>query len=356
MVIEDLHAMHTPGWLLALLCSYLTSRSMVLTYQQATSSQRQLPGGYGAGTWLGGFLFIVKFNGVCLRPAIPRPNGNRAIQLKFVDDATKVASVNLKTSLINDPSSRPLPLNYHERNRMIIDPNENVLQHELNRFQAEATEKNFVANKQKTFIMLFNQSRKHDFPPEFSMGGSEQLTVKSELKILGVQIQDDLKWGAQIKQMTTKASKKIWLLRRMKQVGIDEATIVQYWKSEGLVQLEQNAPLWNGGINVQQARALSRVHRRAVAAITGGGREEYAASCHRLGLEADLHQRRLRLCRTFARRTAERSRHQDLFTKLDNPHLTRGGGKVWREPPCRTRRHLQSARPYLTRLLNGESS
>ena len=50
------------------------------------------------------------------------------------------------------------------------------------------------------------------------------------------------------------------------------------------------------------------------------------------------------------------SRHQDLFTKLDNPHLTRGGGKVWREPPCRTKRHLHSALPHLTRLLNGENS
>ena len=356
MVIEDLHAMHTPGWLLALLCSYLSSRSMILTYQQATSSERQLPGGYGAGTWLGGFLFIVKFNGICLRPAIPRPNGNRAIQLKFVDDATKVASVNLKASLIQDQELRPQPLNYHERYRMKIDPAENVLQHELDRFHSEATEKNFVANKKKTFIMLFNQTRKHDFPPEYTMGGSELLQVNSELKILGVQIQNDLRWGAQVNQMVTKASKKIWLLRRMKQLGIDEQTITQYWKSEGLVHLEFCAPVWSGGISIQQARALSRVHRRAVAAICGGGREEYEASCRRLGLEADLHKRRLRLCRTFARRTAENSRHQDLFTKMDNPHLTRGGGKVWREPPCRTRRHLQSARPFLTRLLNGEAS
>ena len=79
MVVEDLHAMHTPGWLLALICSYLSSRTMALTYQGATSSTRDMPGGYGAGTWLGGFLFIIKFNGFCLRPAIPRPNGNQAI-------------------------------------------------------------------------------------------------------------------------------------------------------------------------------------------------------------------------------------------------------------------------------------
>ena len=79
-------------------------------------------------------------------------------------------------------------------------------------------------------------------------------------------------------------------------------------------------------------------------------------NAHRLGLEPDLAARGLQLCRRFALRTATKSRHQDLFHKQENPHITRGGGKVWREPRCRTRRRLMSARPHLTRLLNGESS
>ena len=133
-------------------------------------------------------------------------------------------------------------------------------------------------------------------------------------------------------------------------------TITTYWRSEGLVHLEMNAPVWSGGLNLGQERALQTVARRAVAAITGATREEYTATCHRLGLDPDLAARRLQLCRRFAIRTATKSRHQDLFHKQENPHITRGGGKVWREPRCRTRRHLMSARPHLTRLLNGESS
>ena len=92
---------------------------MTLKYQGATSSSRDLPGGYGAGTWLGGFLFLIKFNGICLRPSIPRPNGNKAIQLKYIDDATKAASVNLTNSLSPDPIVRQEPLNYHERTKMV---------------------------------------------------------------------------------------------------------------------------------------------------------------------------------------------------------------------------------------------
>ena len=114
--------------------------------------------------------------------------------------------------------------------------------------------------------------------------------------------------------------------------------------------------LWSGGNTVAQARDLTRVQKRAVAAITGSWREDYTAACTRLGIEADLGSRRRKLCRTFAQKTATNSRHQDLFTKLDNPPNTRGGGKVWREPKCKTRRHLQSARPYLTRLLNSDDN
>ena len=147
----------------------------------------------------------------------------------------------------------------------------------------------------------------------------------------------------------------IWLLRRMKLLNVDERTITNYWKAEGRVHLEACAPVWAGGISAGQARRIQRVQRRAVAAITGGSREEYTASCLRLGLEPDLGVRRLRLCRKFAKTTATKSRHQDLFTRVERLHNTRGGGKEWVEPTSRTRRHQMSARPHLTRLLNGAS-
>ena len=44
MVIEDLYAMHVPPWLLLILISYLSGRSMVLCYKGAKSSPRDLPG------------------------------------------------------------------------------------------------------------------------------------------------------------------------------------------------------------------------------------------------------------------------------------------------------------------------
>ena len=188
--------------------------------------------------------------------------------------------------------------------------------------------------------MIFNPSKKYAFAPEFRLGNSGVLQTHKELKILGVMIQEDLKWDAHVNMMCQKAI----------------TTITTYWRSEGQVHLENCAPVWAGGVTKGQERQLQTVARRAVAAITGPTREEYPDTCRRLGLEPDLRVRRLQLCKRFAQRTATKSRHQDLFTRLENPHATRGGGKVWKEPPCRTRRHLNSAKPHLTRLLNGETT
>ena len=87
-------------------------------YQGAKSQEKNLPGGLSAGTCLGGLLFIVKFNGACLRPPISRPRTqNCGLQVKYIDDASQMASFTLKKSLIPDPIIRTTPLNYHEKQK-----------------------------------------------------------------------------------------------------------------------------------------------------------------------------------------------------------------------------------------------
>ena len=154
LVMEDLHAMKVSGWALDLVCSYIKGRSMILSYSNAKASERSLPGGFGAGTWLGGLLFIVKFNGACLRPPIPRPiSGNKGRQLKYIDDSTQMASTNMKLSLEPDIKERPRPLQCHERNQTKLIEEENVLQKELDKFQFFAAQNKLVINTKKCYVM-----------------------------------------------------------------------------------------------------------------------------------------------------------------------------------------------------------
>ena len=64
---------------------------------------------------------------------------------------------------------------------MVLKPEENILQQELDRFATEVTESNLVINDKKSFVMVCNPSKKYDFPPEFKVGNSKIL-VKESLK------------------------------------------------------------------------------------------------------------------------------------------------------------------------------
>ena len=154
LVLEYLHAMHVPNWRLAMVASYLTGRSIVNKYGGASSSSRLLFGGFGQGTGLGGFLFLIKFNGSCLRPPLPQPvSGNKAIELKFVDDFSQAASVNMKVSLIPDTSNRPKPLMYHKKTGKILPSEENQLQNQIDSFSGFINQNKLVANTTKCKAM-----------------------------------------------------------------------------------------------------------------------------------------------------------------------------------------------------------
>ena len=108
LVVQDLYYMHTPSWLLNIIASYLSNRSMIMKYNGHHSSRKMLPGGGPQGTYMGGLIFIIKYNGAFLRPPIPRnlpgpANKSKSEKAKYVDAGTVALSINLKLSLVHDP-------------------------------------------------------------------------------------------------------------------------------------------------------------------------------------------------------------------------------------------------------------
>ena len=89
---------------------------------------------------------------------------------------------------------------------MKLKENENILQQELDKFYDFCTQNKLVINNRKCFVMVFSRSRTLAFPPEFVIGNSEVLNVKKTHRILGVLVQEDLKWSSQVTEMVRKAS------------------------------------------------------------------------------------------------------------------------------------------------------
>ena len=273
------------------------------------------------------------------------------MQVKFVDDASQMASINLKKSLIQDTQYRQRPLKYSERTEMILNPTEDILQQELEKFFLFTENNKLVINRRKCFVMKFIRSRKHDFPPEFTIGGSQILEVKREHRILGLVVQDDLRWQSQCDEMVRRATSTVWAIRRMKALGVGEASLVQFWKSEGRVQLEYACPVWHSSLTAAQSSSLDRAQRVAMAAITGRWEPSHTQQLLDLGLDR-LGTRRDLICKRFAERTARNSRHQDMFTPIQTNTRRGAQGTRYAEIQARTGSYHKSALPYLTRLLN----
>ena len=363
LVIEDLNDMHVPGWLLKILISYLTGRSMVLKFRGAVSSPCSLPGSAPQGVFLGCFFFMIKFNGALLRPGIPRPlplpeplmySKTDSCTVKYIDDASQARSINLHKALIPiQTKNKPRPLEFSEHTGFIVKESENELQKDLNELK-QFTDTNLMKiNEKKTLIMKFNFHKSLDFPPIYNFDDGPMLDIVNQTKILGLILTDSLNWAAQVDYMIARANKKIWLLRKMKILKLSTEILVDFYCKEIRAILEYGVAIWNSGLTLKMSGQIERVQKICINIILcdGSGKVSYEVWCTLLNLEPLLY-RRHDLCVRFIQKASTNPKHSDLFVRNTQNINTRSNKQLYREFKCRTKRFYDSPLCYLTRLLN----
>ena len=85
-------------------------------------------------------------------------------------------------------------------------------------------------------------------PPALNIGANT-LDVVRETKILGVWLQDDIKWEKQVKEMMAKSKKRVHLLSRLKKFNIPLHDLVNIYKSYIWPSLEYATSLTNNTAN-----------------------------------------------------------------------------------------------------------
>jgi hypothetical protein len=162
LLVQDLYDMHTPPGLLNILISYLSNRTMVMSYNGEEATSKPLPGGGPQGAYLGGLIFIIKYNGAFLRPPIPPQIKGpvckaESVAVKYIDDGTVATSIDLKKCLVKDPKHRLFPLNYRERTQQILPAVNNLLQFYLDDTEQFTRDNLMRINPKKSKIILFNK-------------------------------------------------------------------------------------------------------------------------------------------------------------------------------------------------------
>ena len=197
--------------------------------------------------------------------------------------------------------------------------------------------------------MLFNKSRKFDFPPEIMFSDGSQLNVISEVQLVGVMITDDLSWNKNTLFICSKARVKLWILRRMINLGFSDQLLYDVYCKEIRSLLEFAVPVWHPALTQKDSKAIERIQKVAFKIILGDRYISYELSCIFFDTTT-LANRREKLCESFA---IKNLKSENSFFSLVNRNLdTRSKPRKVKEFRCRTTRYQKSSLPYMAKLLN----
>ena len=210
-------------------------------------------------------------------------------------------------------------------------------------------------NQSKSKVMIFNKSKKYDFPPEFSFQNGELLEVLNETKLLGLIISSDFRWFSNTKAIYSKAMSKMWLIRRMKVLKLEPKLIIDYYIKEIRALAEQGVPIWNSGITKSESNDIEKIQKIALKIILGDQYESYKSACNFFKIDT-LSTRRLKLSTQFAIKLYKSDKSDRFFKHVNKAVKTRTDQPLVIENFCNTTKAYNAPHNYLTRLVNQNKS
>ena len=241
--------------------------------------------------------------------------------------------------------------NYHEHTGHVLPPG-TILQKQLERIDDFTVKNQMKISTSKSKVMIFDKSRNLDFPPEIAFKNGELLECIETTKLLGVYLTSDLKWQENCSQIFKKAMSKMWLLRRLKKLDMEEEVILDYYLKEIRPLAEHGVAIWNSGLTKSQENELEKIQKIALKIILQDSYTSYEVACTLFNL-LPLKFRRLQLCTNFALKLFKSDRGTEFFTPAVKRANTRTEQQLLvKEKKCNTKRCYNAPHNYLARLVN----
>ena len=148
-----------------------------------------------------------------------------------------------------------------------------------------------------------------------------------------------------------KAYKRIWILRRLKNLGATIEQLSDVYKKQIRSVLELAIPVWHSSLTQTNRISIERVQKSALQVILGPAYESYRYACLKLNL-LTLEERRDNICKKFAEKAIKNPKHKKWFKVNKLNERTRQKQTTYCNVFARTKRFENSPISYLTKILN----
>ena len=309
ILLDKLAQLNVSPHMLKWFASFLINRTQCVKLGDATTTSLTMNGAVPQGALFGmeGFLALIND----LKPPLPL--------YKYVDDST--------TYDIIKKSS----------------PDNNRLQHTIDMIAQWTVSNDMKINAQKTNEMLITFSKNPTRYSPIKIGESEIERV-STAKLVGLHIQDNLKWDTHVTTICKKARSKLHFLQQLKRSGVPRDGLLTFHKSVITPQLEYACPAWSTSLTKEQCATIESIQKRALKIIVPNSTYADALIDTKL---LSLEERRTDICRKFFKNIQDPNNvlHNMLPPKR-SPRYTLRNQLEYPLPKVKTNRYKNSFIPY----------
>ena len=229
--------------LLPILVNYFQGRTMTVKYRGETSSVRNFPGGGAQGTLIGPIEYACQSNNSADSVDVNQ-------RYKFVDDLTTIEIVDLVMNIAS----------YNFRNHVasdigihgqIIPPEQTKTQEVVKTIDEWTTNQKMKLNSSKTKYMIVNFTNNYQFNTRISLNDTI-LTCIDQIRLLGVEVCNDLSWKANTSSIVKKAFGTLTLLRKLVCFGVTDLDLVNIYILFIRSKLEYNCVVWHSTITIDE--------------------------------------------------------------------------------------------------------
>ena len=123
-------------------------------------------------------------------------------------------------------------------------------------------------NFEKTKMIVFNPCKGTDFMPQFTVD-DHRIEVVEEIRCLGLIVRADLKWISNTRYIVRRAYQKLWMVKRLKNLGAHTADLVDIFEKHVRSVLEFGTIVWHPSITQSETIDIERVQKSFCRIVLG---------------------------------------------------------------------------------------